>query len=308
MATGYIMLDVPRPDPQQGTYPRRGGHRPSGTCIVHTSEGNWRSGVAALTRLIQIRGDYGAYHRGCDWADIQRYFPWSWECWQDSETNNWASGISFACKTSDWGNMPADVEEGFYRNGAQMAADFVRDMKSEYGITVPLKRITGAQARAKVPGFCAHGDSGLNRSDPGANFNWTRFFQYTEENLNGKKGFLMALTDKQQDDLYWILCTEQGRNVLADAVLKRETEWFGFDGKTQPAGGRQTVRAADILGWFDASVTGLARKIESVESAVNSRPVANVELDEADLDSLAAQLKEALSPGLAADLARRLAD
>jgi hypothetical protein len=303
------MLDAPNRAQPQGVYPRRGGHRPSGTCIVHTSEGDWRAGVAALTRLVQTRGDYGCYHRGCDWADIALYYPWSWETWQDSETNNWASGISFACRTSDWGKMPADIEEGFYRNGARMAAAFVQDMKRDYGIDVPLRRITGAQARAKVPGFCAHGDSGIARSDPGANFDWARFFRYTKEILDGKaEGFLMALTDKQQDDLYWVLCTDEGRAVLADAVLKRDTEWFGFDGKTQPAGQRQTVRLADLLGWFDANVNGLAARVDGVGKAVAAKPVAVVELDEADLETLAEKLKAVLSPTLAADLAKRLAE
>lgn len=185
MATGFIMLDTPNPTTPQGVYPRRGGAKLSGTCIVHTSEGDWRSGVQALINLVRIRADYGCYHQGCDWEDIAQFYPWEWETWQDSETNNWAVGISAACRTTDWGNMPADVEEGFYRNMAHMAADFVRYMDATYGIQVPLKRITGAQARARVPGFCAHGDSGIARSDPGANFNWTRFFAYAQQDLDG---------------------------------------------------------------------------------------------------------------------------
>lgn len=184
MATGYIMVDSPNPYTAQGTYPRRGGARLSGTCIVHTSEGNWRNGVDALTRLVKSRADYGCYHQACDWEDIAAYYPWEWETWQDSETNNWAVGISAACKTTDWGNMPADVEEGYYRNLARMAADFINYMASK-DVHVPLRRISGAQARARVPGFAAHGDSGVSRSDPGVNFDWARFFKYTADVLNG---------------------------------------------------------------------------------------------------------------------------
>lgn len=200
MATGYIMLDVARPDPQQGTYPRRGGWRPSGTCIVHTTEGSWMAGVNALTNLVLVRADYGCYHRGCDWRDIAKYYPWEWETWQDSETNNWAVGISAACKTSDWDTLPADVAEGYYRNMAIMAADFVIYMKTIYGITVPLRRLSGAEARAAVPGFCAHGDSGLYRSDPGARFNWTRFFQYTQEAIHNSGG--IAPHGGIEDDMF----------------------------------------------------------------------------------------------------------
>lgn len=184
MATGYVLLDTPNGSTPQGTFPRRGGAQLSGTCIVHTSEGDWRAGVAALTNLVRVRADYGCYHRACDWQDIVTYYPWEWETWQDSETNNWAVGISAACKTTDWGNLPADVEEGYYRNLARMAVDFVTYMADNHDIEVPLRRITGAEARARVPGFCAHGDSGISRSDPGPKFDWDRFFNYTNAVLN----------------------------------------------------------------------------------------------------------------------------
>lgn len=185
MATGYIMLDSPNPYTPQGGYPRRSGFTPTGTCIVHTSEGAWSAGVDSLTNLVRSRRDYGCYHRACDWQDVALYYPWEWECWQDSETNNWAVGIAAACRTEDWGNMPADVEDGFYRNMGRMAADFVTYMRDTYGVEVPRVRITGAQARAGVPGFCAHGDSGVSRTDPGTRFNWARFFDYTNQALGG---------------------------------------------------------------------------------------------------------------------------
>jgi hypothetical protein len=201
MATGYIMLDHPNVDWPQGTYPRRGVRgKLTGTAILHTSEGDWRRGVQALTDLVQTRASYGCYHQACDWEDIAQYYPWEWETWQDTETNNWAVGIAAACRTSDWKVMPAEIREGFLRNMGRMAADFVRYMKSQYGITVPLKRITGEQARAGVPGFCAHGDSGIARTDPGADFDWAAFFKYAQEALGGspatptpkKDGFDMA--------------------------------------------------------------------------------------------------------------------
>lgn len=181
MATGYILVDSPPATPQ-GTFPRRGGNKLSGTCIVHTSEGGWRGGVEALTRLVRIRSDYGCYHQACDWQDIAKYYPWEWEAWQDSETNNWAVGIAAACKTTDWATMPADISEGYYRNMAAMAVDFINYMKTK-GINVPVRRITGWEARNRVPGFCAHGDSGIARSDPGRDFDWTRFFNYINEAL-----------------------------------------------------------------------------------------------------------------------------
>lgn len=202
--SGYILLDAPNHAQPQGMYPRRGGAKLSGTCIVHTSEGNWRSGVASLTRLVQTRADWGCYHRACDWQDIALYYPWEWETWQDTETNNWAVGIAAACKAADWPTLPADVREGFYRNMARMAADFVTYMRDEHGVAVPLRRLSGAEARARVPGFAAHGDSGVHRSDPGPAFDWGLFFAYTAEALGGGINFQRAAPTYSPDEKFFI--------------------------------------------------------------------------------------------------------
>lgn len=258
MATGYIMLDTPRPDPQQGTYPRRGGYRPSGTCIVHTTEGDWRRGVQALINLVLGRTDYGCYHRGCDWTDIAKLYPWIWETWQDSETNNWAVGIAAACKTSDWGNMPADIEDGFYRNMSRMAAEFVIYMRDEYGVTVPLRRITGAEARARVPGFCAHGDSGVARSDPGANFDWARFFRYTAEAINSG-GILPQGTTQEDDDMF----TPEEKALLFGVLDK-------LNARTATLPGQQD----ELQYWAD--LIGAVDKINGGVADLQSRPAADI--------------------------------
>ena len=184
------LLDY-NPGTQQWGYPRRGGAKLSGTAIVHTAEcarddiGEDTS-AEGCAHMIANRADYGSYHRLVDSDSIIDMLPWEYEAWQDSETNNWAVGISAALRTSDWAVMPADRRERVYWNMAACAADFVSYMKVTYGITVRLRRISGAEARARVPGFCAHGDSGIARSDPGANFDWGKFFGYTQQILDGK--------------------------------------------------------------------------------------------------------------------------
>lgn len=260
MTTGYVLVDTPNPYTAQGVFPRRGGARLSGTVIVHTSEGNWRSGVNALANLVRNRADYGCYHQACDWADIAKFYPWEWETWQDSETNNWAVGISAACKTSDWGTMPADVEEGYYRNLSRMAADFVRYMRTK-GVEVPRVRITGAQARARVPGFCAHGDSGISRSDPGANFNWSRFFGYVEEELSGVAalGEVTPTNEQENEDKMLIIgkLADDDKVWVGDGITRRhitnqETlesyQWYGVNGwlKIHKNGEVQTLSASAL--------------------------------------------------------------
>lgn len=218
MTTGYILQDHPNPTTAQGTYPRRGVRgKLTGTAILHTSEGNWRNGVAALTRLVQTRADHGCYHVAVDWEDLARYYHWEWETWQDTETNNWAVGIAAACKTTDWATMPAEIREGYYRNLGIAAADFVKYMAKTYNITVPLARISGAQARAGVPGFCAHGDSGVHRSDPGADFDWPKFFKYTKAALDGN-------TTKEDT----LSAAEVAKiNAHTTAEVNRAIEYFG---------------------------------------------------------------------------------
>jgi hypothetical protein len=182
----YYLLNY-NPGTPQYTYPRRGGAKLTGTVIVHTAEcaaDNIGEDTSAegCANMIANRADYGSYHRLVDSDSIIHMLPWDYEAWQDSETNNWAVGISAALRTSDWLTMPADRRERVYRNLADCAADFVRYMRTK-GIEVPRKRISGADARARKPGFCAHGDSGVARSDPGAAFDWNKFFDYTNQAL-----------------------------------------------------------------------------------------------------------------------------
>lgn len=204
----YYLLNY-NPGTPQYTFPRRGGNKLSGTAIVHTAEcaaDNIGEDTSAegCANMIANRADYGSYHRLVDSDSIINMLPWEYEAWQDSETNNWAVGISAALRTSDWLTMPQDRADSVYRNMARCAADFVSHMKVNYDIEVPLRRISGAEARARVPGFCAHGDSGIARSDPGRDFDWGKFFSYTKEILDG---------NTQEDEL-----SAQEVQIIVDAI------------------------------------------------------------------------------------------
>jgi hypothetical protein len=48
--------------------------------------------------------------------------------------------------------------------------------------------------------------------------------------ITTEEGFLMALTDQQQKDVYWILCTPDGREYLRTQVLKLDTVLTKADG------------------------------------------------------------------------------
>ncbi|MDT0171013.1 N-acetylmuramoyl-L-alanine amidase [Pseudarthrobacter sp. BRE9] len=229
------LLDY-NPGTQQWGYPRRGGAQLSGTIIVHTAEcaaDNVGEDTSAegCANMIANRADWGSYHRLVDSDSILDMLPWEYEAWQDTETNNWAVGISAALRTSDWLTMPADRRDRVYRNLAACAADFVQYMAGK-GVTVPLVRITGAQARARVPGFCAHGDSGIARTDPGAAFDWALFFRYTAEALAGGTIQLQSTTVIEEDimasieDLANVLKRDDVLEEIARRIHTRPVPYF----------------------------------------------------------------------------------
>lgn len=208
MATGFYLLDNPNPYTPQWVYPRRGTRgKLTGTCIVHTAENiidliGEDAGAEGTANFIRVRSDYGCYHTLVDSDSIMELVPYEYETWQDSETNNWAVGISAAVRADGWNTIPMDRRNRIYRNLAWAAADFVKYMRDAYKIAVPWKRITGSQARAGVPGFCAHGDSGIARTDPGVQFDWAKFFQYGKEELakmDGAKLTPATIPTKEQD-------------------------------------------------------------------------------------------------------------
>lgn len=289
MNTGYLMVDQPNPYTAQGTFPRRGTRgKLTGTCILHTTEGAWTAGVQSLINLVRSRSDYGCYHRACDWQDIALLYPWEWETWQDSETNNWAVGISAACRTSDWAVMPADIREGYYRNMGRMAADFVNYMNTTYGITVPLARLSGDQARAGVPGFCAHGDSGIARSDPGAAFDWTKFFNYTAQALGGATIAPQGTTTIPKD--WFDMATKEDLRQ----VIKEENPWGYKNAKLERDDAYALLRAARTYA-VKASADAAAVR-ELVAQLAKDQGVA---IDYAKVDQI---VKDALAAGVDVDI------
>lgn len=225
MGSGYYLLDY-NPGTQQWGYPRRGATL-SGTAIIHTGEcamdfDGQDDSAENSARNIANRADYGSYHRYVDSDSIIRMLPWEYEAWQDSNTNPWAVGISAAVQSGRWLEIPPVRRDRIYRNLAACAAEFVTFMRAR-GIEVPLRRITGAQARARVPGFCAHGDSGIARTDPGVQFDWAMFFRYTAEALSGVAAMGEVTPEKEEDDEMLIIGKLKGTDQvwIGNGVTRR---------------------------------------------------------------------------------------
>lgn len=190
MATGFWGLDHPNPNLKQYSHPRRNPNgKVSGTIVVHTAENipdfnPPDDGAESVARYISSRTNYGSYHDLVDSDSIVRYLPIDYEAYHETRTNHWAVGISAAIRTTDWTTASAAFIEAVYRNLARTAANRIIEIKDRYGITVPVTKISRTDALNRKPGFIGHGDIDTGRrSDPGANFDWNRFFRYVNEAL-----------------------------------------------------------------------------------------------------------------------------
>lgn len=274
MSSGFYLLDYNPGTPQYG-FPRRGGYKPSGTVIMHTAEciaDNIGEDLAAegCAGMIARRADWGSYHCLCDSDSRINMAPWEYEVWGDTETNNWAVHISAALRTTDWLTMPADRADRVYWNLASCAADFVVYMRDTYGVKVPLVRINGAQARAGVPGFCAHGDSGISRSDPGKDFDWARFFNYTQQLLDGNSPEEDELSEAQVQalrlDLFHVFdrLVAELPKAVAKAVLNEPVPYANPESSEIVSGQPTTLSTMVVYNDFQHSAS--RRQIEDAVS------------------------------------------
>lgn len=191
MADGesFYLLDHPNPNATQYGEVRRGGEEPSGVIVVHTAENvadliGADLGAENVAGFISRRGTYGSYHRIVDSDSRIPLLPLGYEAWHCRFTNPFSCGLCFAVRAGDWDKYPAKFVTAILRNGAREAADMIRDHKKYWNIDVPVRRISGAQARSQRPGFTGHGETDpTRRSDPGDDFPWSRFLAMVREEL-----------------------------------------------------------------------------------------------------------------------------
>lgn len=230
-------LEVNQTRSPQGNRVRRGNTKPSGVIVIHTAENvtdiaGSDPGAENVLNWILTRPDPGSYHVLCD-SDSTRYLlPWKSEAFHDRNTNRHSVGISAAISAASWPQLYTIAHPGARSRGhaiidrmAAAAADFISWIKSERGITVPVKKISRADAHAGKPGIIGHGESDPGRrTDPGSSFDWDFFFDRVNHYLNPQpKDAFMSLTDAQQ-------------KTLLDKTIK-----------TNAAAGRSEAREGEML-------------------------------------------------------------
>lgn len=185
-------LDDHPPRHQQFRCPRR--QRPSGIIGVHTAESfpdesGPDTGAENVARFIRDRTNYGSYHLLADSDSIIQLVRFECVAYHIGThgLNEHTIGISAATQAAKWHTLGAGYRDAMVRNAARAAARAVRWLQDNYGIVVPSRRITLAQALRGERGFLAHGDADpTRRTDPGATFPWGDFLAYYAATMNGE--------------------------------------------------------------------------------------------------------------------------
>jgi len=163
-------------------YPKRdGGLDAIGCIVIHTTESEPTKHTARNVATWQRdRSEHpGSYHVIVDSRNTVECLPDIAVAFHVRGFNTPSLGLAFGTRAHLWGRHPSWEEPALKRAAAQAA-----EWCEEYGI--PPKLITASEARAGKRGFCTHArlDPG-RRSDPGADFPWSKFLRYVQEALDG---------------------------------------------------------------------------------------------------------------------------
>lgn len=186
MATDAYLRLHPNPVSRGYTSPRR--EEPSGVVAVHTAENApdfvaFDGGAEAVAQWETVRTTPGSYHDLVDSDSAINLVRYEDAAWHDGTgTNHHSYGLSVATRADVWPLAPAAWRAGAVEQAAQAAARYARWLHARNGTVIPARRITAAQARARVPGFVTHAElDPKRRTDPGASFPWDRFLaRYAE--------------------------------------------------------------------------------------------------------------------------------
>lgn len=246
-------LDTHTPNQQQFRCPRR--ERPSGVIGVHTAESfpdesGIDSGAENVAFFIQRRSNHGSYHDLCDSDSIIQLVEYRCVAYHIAThgLNEHSYGVSAATQAHRWDDLNPRWVAATIHNMARASARYAAWIKRHYGVTIPARRITLAQARNREPGFLAHADADPDRrSDPGQHFPWDMFLaDYAveiEEDMrldNEDREWLtkqMMATARTVAGNYHLsgfidINYIDGQPITRDQALERAAKFAGFSANT----------------------------------------------------------------------------
>jgi len=250
--------------------------------VVHTAEsGTDTSGpdpkAEAVASFIQRRSDAGSYHLIGDADSIIQLVRFENEAYHDrTGSNRWAIGISLAMNAADWPNLSSARRAELVATAGQMAAIAARWLHQR-GLDLPQPvLLTKAQSdRADASGFISHGRRDpTRRTDPGAGFPWTEFFQRYQQSLSDTS--LEPDRDTLIRQLQRLVGTTPDGIVGPLTIAALNRNWLGYDPSFDPSVADTFVNNPRVIEWVQTRVNARDGFAIAVDGAYGPRTEAAV--------------------------------
>lgn len=257
--TAYLR-DNP-PARSQFRSPRR--ERPTGVIVVHTAESimdtvGEDTGAEAVARFIASRTTAGSYHDLVDSDSRIHLVEYGDEAYHVA-THGWnrrSTGVSMACRTTDFQTMSDEKRLAFLTQAAMAAADQAAWVKEQTGITIPARRVAHDEALAGEPGFISHAECDpARRTDPGKWFPWTEFLELFAQFSGQRQSPAPVTTSERVTVDVNLPVLKRGAKGFAvkvmQSVLNAHGELLDEDGSFGPATGAAVRRKQSQWGLDD---------------------------------------------------------
>lgn len=246
-----------------GTYWGRQHRRdtPSGVVVLHTTEGALDEsppdyGAESTARYFGHSTRPASYHDLVDSDSEVPFLPYDHEAFHDATgTNPHSIGVSAGRPAASWGRNPAH-DEATLRRMARRGARALRWVAGQKRLAaVPaewVRHLTVAEARARVPGFIAHGElDPSRRSDPWvthpmARELWGRFLAAVNDELYGgpvpgpdDEELTVAQIEQILAELAKVQATQSQQGQAIAALASHAAKW---EQDTRKLLGRQPFR------------------------------------------------------------------
>ncbi len=228
--------------------------------VVHTAEsGTDRAGpdskAEGVASFIQRRSDAGSYHLIGDSDSIIQMIRFDNEAFHDrTGSNRWSIGISLAMNAADWPGLTSGRRTELVRTAGQMAAIAAAWMRDR-NLPLPEPRLlTRAQSdRSDASGFISHArrDPG-RRTDPGAGFPWTDFFQAYQQALSD--GGFEPDRDALIRQLQSLVGTTPDGIVGPLTIAALNRNWLGNDTSWDPSVADTFVNNPRLVEWVQTRI------------------------------------------------------
>jgi len=177
----YYLLENENPNAKLRDNGKQGNYYPTRSkdiqgIVVHTAEGG-RSAVG-IAKYLSTTDRTASAHVVIDDKEIVELVPDDFTAFHCRGSNSKSLGLEIAYFADKWGEDPV-YEEAVIALSASWCAE-----KAD-AHNIPMERVTIDEWNAGKKGFISHAECDPSRrTDPGANFDWDKFFAYMKGMVN----------------------------------------------------------------------------------------------------------------------------